>query len=309
MFLFGWLIAMLVVAQGLLGHNSAIGSVENWLAHISTFKPNNSQGSIAFVAASYQTEPQRKQNSPDLNLGAHSALIYNVGSGQVLFHKNDNQQVPMASLTKLMTAMVIMQRHKPDDVVTIPDGLPPLGPADEALGLSPGEKFTVASMLQALLVQSANDAANALAVWDSGSIEGFTSQMNAYAKQWGLRDSNFVDANGLDTPNHYSSAQDLQKLSSILLSSKDFRTLVNTQKATITDMAGKSYVLTTTNQDLSLPYVYGIKTGFTDNAGQSLILLGRKDGHELITVVLNSPDRFQESKNMLDWAFNNYTWK
>lgn len=308
MFLLSWLIVLFTITQSSFGQNVVIKNAEQWLAHTAPSKLA-SQHSVVFRAASYQSIPQRKPNAPDPGIAAHSALIYDVSSGQYLYHKNDGQQVPMASLTKLMTALVIMQRHKPDEIVTIPDGLPQLGSADEALGFQPGEKFTVANMLQALLVQSANDAANALAVWDSGSIDAFAVQMNAYANQWGLSNSHFVDANGLDTPNHYSSAQDLQKLSSVLLNSKDFRTIVNTQKATITDQAGKSYALATTNQDLSLPYAYGIKTGFTDNAGQSLILLGRKDGHELITVVLNSPDRFQESKNMLDWAFNNYIWK
>jgi D-alanyl-D-alanine carboxypeptidase len=306
MFIVSWLILLLIIVQVQFGGNNIIIKAQDWLANITKANLTHSQ---SFEAATYQPTPQRKTGVSNPNIEAKAALIYDVGSGQYLYKKNDQAQLPMASVTKLMTALVIMQRHKPDEIVTIPNDLPGLGPADEALGFQPGEKFTVAQMLQALLIQSANDAANALATWDAGSIENFTAKMNDYAREWGLQNSHFESANGLDTPNHYSSAQDLQKLSSILLNSKVFRQVVNTQKTSITSEQGKTYQLTTINQDLNLSYVYGIKTGFTDNAGQCLVLLGRKDGHELITVVLNSPDRFQESKNMLDWAFNNYAWK
>lgn len=307
MFVVSWLVLLLIVVQVQISPNGLIAKAQDWLTSLSSAgKLNYSQ---VFEAAKYQPMPERKASATDPAVAAKAALVYDVGSGKYLYQKNDNAKLPMASLTKLMTALVIMQSHKPDDVVTIPDGLPALGAADEALGFQPGEKFTVEQMLQALLIQSANDSANALAVWDAGSIEGFTAKMNQSAKAWDLENSQFNSVSGLDTPNHYASAKDLQKLSSILLNSKMFRDTIKSQKSTITAQSGKQYKLTTTNQDLSVPYIYGIKTGFTDKAGQCLILLGRKDGHEIITVVLNSPDRFQESKNMVDWAFNNYTWK
>lgn len=304
----GWLVALLVATQLSIGTNPLLHTMEQHLTKL-VDATSNQKVSILPDIATYQPMPERKAGVSDPVVGAKAALIYDVSSGQYLYQKNANQQVAMASLTKLMSALTIMQRHRPDEIVTVPANLPTLGEADEKIGLQAGQQFTVSDLLRALLVQSANDAANALAVWDAGSVEGFAERMNDYGKSWGLQDSHFVNANGLDTDGHYSSAQDLQHLSSILLNSQVFRQIVNTQKTTIVDRSGHSYALTSTNQDLAISYVYGIKTGFTDNAGQSLILLGRKDGHELITVVLNSPDRFQESKNMLDWAFNNYIWK
>ncbi len=242
---------------------------------------------------------------------AEAAEIYDVSSGTVLYSKNTSTQLPMASLTKITTVLTILNNHQNlDEIVTIPDNLPPLQAADQKIGITSGEQFTLRDLLKATLIYSANDAANALAIWDAGSTEAFAAKMNTQVENWGLKNTQYKNPTGLDAEGHYSTTEDLVTLSSILLHSPQIRQIVNTEKTTITSKTNKTYTLTSTNHDLALPNIYGIKTGQTDLAGECLILLGRnKAGHEIITVVLRSPNRFLESQNMVNYAFNNYIWK
>lgn len=289
-----------------LGQNGAITATTKRLSGIEHIPK---QAKKTFVDVGYKESPELKPNAIPINVAAKQAIIYDVGSGQALYKKNSEESVPIASLTKLMTAMVILQNHSPDEIVTVPSNLPALQVNDQKINLQAGEQLKLSEMMRALLVYSANDVANSLAIWDSGSINDFTSKMNAYAKTWNLNNSHFTNPTGLDEINNRSSSDDLLALSNILIKNNNFRQIVNTQSVTIYNTAGKPYALSTTNKDLGLSYVYGIKTGFTDLAGQCLILLAQKGGHEIVTVVLNSPDRFQESKNMIDYTFNNYIWK
>ena len=286
--------------------NSLLSSTNQKIANIQSLPK---QEKTIFTDTAFTSLPELKKDAPAYTSPAQAAIIYDVGSGTTLYAKNANQALPIASLTKLMTALVIMQNHSPDEIVTIPQDLPPLGLADQKIGVVPGQKFKLSELMKALLIYSANDVANSLAIWDSGSIDKFSTKMNAEAQQWGMSKSNFVNPTGLDETNHTSSAQDLLIVSRVLLQNKPFAKIVNTSSATIYDEAGKPFVITTTNKDLSLSYVYGIKTGLTDLAGECLILLAQKSGHEIITVVLNSPNRFQDSKNMVNYTFDNYIWK
>ena len=298
-----------ILVQSAFGSTGVFGRISSAVT-VATSVPVPKTTRATYIPVAYQTAPAPK-TSPTYGALASSALIYDVTTGQVLYEKNSSAKLPMASLTKLMAVLTIIQdHHNFNEVVTIPENLPVLGSADQKINIQPGEQFYLDDLLKATLIYSANDVANALAIWDAGSLEKFADKMNAQAQVWGLKESHFVNPTGLDTQNHYSSAHDLLSLSTILLQNPQLRTIVNTQKTSITTLGGKPYVLTTTNHDLSLPYVFGIKTGQTDAAGQCLILLGRNAAdHEIITVVLNSPDRFIESKNMVNYAFNNYIWK
>ena len=132
--------------------------------------------------------------------------------------------------------------------------------------------------------------------------------MNDKAKQWGLNNTKFVEPSGLNSSD-LSSASDLVKIASILSVNETFKKITSTAISKITNQAGKTYNLTTTNKILGSGGVVGMKTGYTLEAGQCLITAAERGGHRIITVVLNSPDRFQESKNMIEWAFNNYIWQ
>ena len=139
--------------------------------------------------------------------------------------------------------------------------------------------------------------------------EDFIIKMNQQAKTWGLNNTHFANPTGLDENNHYSSAQDLVTIATIVLQNDQIRDISATSRYSARNLTGKQYTLVSTNKLLVYDYIKGLKTGLTIEAGQTLISLAEKSGHSLIGVVLNSPNRFQESKNMLDWAFANYTWK
>jgi D-alanyl-D-alanine carboxypeptidase len=303
------LLMLIALSVGLIGGNIS-DNIQSVLQSAFTYKLPKSNN-VAFQPVNFQNQADKKPAAVDYTPNAKSVIIYDITSGQILVSKNADAKLPMASLTKLMTVLTILQDHQNlDELVTIPEGLPSLGAADQKINVSAGEQFVLRDLLKATLIYSANDVANSLAIWDSGSIDRFADKMNSQAKVWGLGDSHFVNPTGLDAINHYASSKDLLTLSSVIIQSPALRQIVNTEKATITSKDGKAYLLTTTNHDLSLPSVYGLKTGQTEAAGQCLILLARnKDGHEIITIVLNSPDRFGESLNMVNYVFNNYIWK
>lgn len=301
---FGLLLQTVVGSQG-IGvklSNSITASAQTALPKIEK---------VAYQSTPSQLIATKKANAANYVASAQAAEIYDAESGRVLYSKNSSQQLPMASLTKITTVLTILQsHHNLDEVVTVPDNLPALQSADQRIGITSGEQFTLRDLLKATLIYSANDVANALAIWDAESVEAFAAKMNTQADSWGLKNSQYKNPTGLDAEGHYSSAEDLITLSSILLHSPKIREIINTEKTTITSQAGKTYQLTTTNHDLALPNIYGIKTGQTDLAGECLILLGRnKSGHEIITVVLHSQNRFLESQNMVNYAFNSYIWQ
>lgn len=260
-----------------------------------------------FTSVAYTPQPTPKANYKKFSPQASSAVVFDSTSSTYILNKNGDQKLPIASITKLMTALVIMDSHKPNEVVTIKN-LPALEAEDQKLGLVEGEEVTLGELLKATLIYSANDAANALAIYDSGSIEKFAEKMNEKAKQWELNNSNFIEPSGLKSGN-ISSAEDLVRLGSILSVNETFRNITSTVNAKITNQQGKVYNITTTNKILGTGGVVGMKTGFTLDAGQCLITAVERNGRRIITVVLNSPDRFQESKNMIEWAFNNHIWQ
>ena len=257
--------------------------------------------------SSYVPQPKAKPDFKKFNTMASQALIYDTDSGVKLLEKDIDSPKPIASLTKLMTALIIMEDHKPSEIVTV-GKLPILGLEDQKMGLVEGEEIEVGELLKALLIYSANDAANALAIYDSESIENFSIKMNDKATQWGLTKTKFEDPSGL-SPNNTSSANDLLKIATILSVNDTFKNITSTAYTKVSNLSGKSYDITTTNKILGLGGVVGMKTGFTLEAGQCLITAAQRNGRRIITIVLNSPDRFQESKNMVEWSFKNYIWQ
>ena len=257
--------------------------------------------------SSYLPQPKAKPDFKKFNTIASQALIYDTDSGVKLLEKDIDTPKPIASLTKLMTALIIMEDHKPSEIVTV-GKLPILGLEDQKMGLVEGEEIEVGELLKALLIYSANDAANALAIYDSESIENFSIKMNDKATQWGLTKTKFEDPSGL-SPNNTSSANDLLKIATILSVNDTFKNITSTAYTKVSNLSGKSYDITTTNKILGLGGVVGMKTGFTLEAGQCLITAAQRNGRRIITIVLNSPDRFQESKNMVEWSFKNYIWQ
>lgn len=244
---------------------------------------------------------------PDIE--AKAALIMDYDTGLVLYDKSMHEEMPMASLTKIMTAILILEDHDLSDVVTVESDFAEL--EGVRIWLRQGERVTVHDLLKALLIRSAGDAATALAEHHSGTVEDFVSAMNERAKKLNLIHTQFANPIGLDEEGHYSSAYDLAILSKYALHFPTFRAIVRLDEASISSVDDKFHHYFESTNDLLNSYldILGVKTGTTEGAGQSLINLARNDrGHEVIAVLLNSPARFQENKSMIDWAFRSYEW-
>jgi len=261
---------------------------------------------VAIPQSSIEIAPQAALNKGTLEravVPAKSAVVVDLNTGQTIVEKSSQEAIPMASLTKLMTAYVIMQSHQPQEVIKLGPAVAAVGGESQRLGLQEGESFTVGDMLKALLIYSANDVAVGLASWDAGTEQAFVDKMNRMAGELGLTRTRYANASGLDSPGHVSSAADLAKLSQIMFTSPTIQSIVKTTSATIKNQAGKSYLLTNTNQLLIRDSrVKGLKTGYTLAAGQCLITYAEVDGKRLLTVLLGSPDRFQDSQNLVNLA-------
>lgn len=253
--------------------------------------------------------PVLKHEAIEPDIKAKAGLIMDYDTSLILYAKNMDTPLPMASLTKIMTAVLILDHHDPSEVVTVQSNF---GTVEGVkISLQKGEKLTVDDLLKALLIPSAGDAAMALAEFHSGTVEKFVAQMNERAHSLNLFHTHFINPIGLDADNHYSSAYDLAVLTKYALHFKEFRNIVKLKSASITSIdSGMVRTLSSTNYLLgSYLDILGVKTGTTDAAGESLINLAQNDGgHRVIAVLLNSPDRFQENKSMIDWAFRSFEW-
>jgi serine-type D-Ala-D-Ala carboxypeptidase (penicillin-binding protein 5/6) len=250
--------------------------------------------------------PRPAQTAPP-NLQASASYAVDLESAAVLFNRHADKPLPIASITKLVTAMVILESHDLNEDVTIPP-LPPYRAEDAKLGLVPGQRFKLQDLLQAALIPSANDAADALAIYDSGSLDAFANKMNNLTAKWGIGTAHFTTASGLVETNNYASAEALARLAKIALHHPDFKRWAATPSTRITTLDGQAFDLFSTNRLLQDQRFTGIKTGYTPAAGQSLLTLVTIKGRPVITVVLNSPDRFGETTALADWIEANYEW-
>jgi D-alanyl-D-alanine carboxypeptidase (penicillin-binding protein 5/6) len=214
----------------------------------------------------------------------------------------------IASITKLMTVMVVLSDHTLNSKVTVGQ-LPAYDPSDETLGLTKGQVFTVEALTKAALIPSDNDAADALAIYDAGSLKAFITKMNAKLTEWGIVGAHFNSAEGLTDTNNYASAEALAKIAKLALVNRTIATIVRLPTANISDGAGQTYSLTTTDDLLASGRFYGIKTGYTDAAGQCFVGLAHVNGHDVITVVLHSSDRFGDTMRLLNWIQGAWQWQ
>ena len=245
---------------------------------------------------------QTPQQGPAIQ--ARAAVMQDAATGTILWQKEGDAPLPMASVTKLMTVLVALETLSPDDVVTIPAQALNIAPGYVRMGLQTGQKVTVRTLLYGALLPSGNDAALALAVAAAGSEQAFVDKMNAHARAWGLTHTHFVNPHGIDAPGHESSARDLAQLARRALQNPLIAQIVATPSIQV-----QGFELHNTNQLLGqYPGAYGVKTGTTDDAGQVLIAAARRSGQgDVITVVLHSPDRYAESTALLDAYFSNWT--
>ncbi len=251
---------------------------------------------LLFAPAAFGGAPQ---------VSGHAYLVQNGVTGETLARYNDRERLPIASITKLMTVLVALKHARLGDVVTV--GREPSAVGGSSIYLRKGEQLTVEELVEAALIQSANDAAVALADYvGGGSQERFVAMMNAEAKRLRLRDTHFVNPDGLDAPGHYSSAHDVNRLARIAMKSKVIRDVVDEPTASIS--GGR--LLTTWNDLLGrFPGVFGVKTGHTTAAGWSEVAAARAHGVTVYATLLGEPSRQVRNDDLaalLEWGLTRY---
>lgn len=250
--------------------------------------------------------------SSEPTVAASSAILVDANTGQVLFEKNIHVRRPIASTTKVMTAILVLENSDLSSVVKVSKKATEAGEAE--LYLTPDETRTVSELLYGLLLRSANDAAVALAEYVSGgSMEKFVQMMNEKAKSLGAVDTNFLNPHGFTRdPNHHSTAYDLSVIARYALKNQIFAQTVATKKITIPWPGMPSdRVIENHNKLLTrYPYANGVKTGYIKESAYCLIGSATKNNIQLLTVVLNSPtspECYQDTERLLEYGFNSYT--
>ena len=238
---------------------------------------------------------------------AVAAYLMDPLTGDVLYQKNPDQPLPMASTTKIMTAIVAMENASLNDSITISDHAIAVG--ESSAWLSKGETLTVEQLLYALLVQSANDAAVALAEHVAGSEEAFVEMMNEKARELGAENTYFRNPHGLDVEGHYTTARDLAVIAAYAMQNPLFREIVASSGYQI-PWPGHPYprVLENHNKLLKMyPYATGIKTGYTVGAGKCLVASAEREGRELISVILNGGEIYwDQTIQLMEYGFNSF---
>lgn len=246
-------------------------------------------------------ELQQWTAHPPPTVSAEAFLLYDVDANQFLLNQNIHAALPPASLTKLMTALLVLEQAELTASVTV-ESSDLVG--DASMGLRAGESLTLEQLLWGLLIPSGNDAAMALARHVGGSVANFVVLMNERAQALGLAETHFVNPHGLDAAGHTSSAADLLTLTQQLWRYPLFRQIVATSE---TEVAG--HLLQNTNELLTVDSnANGIKTGTTDLAGQCLVAGITHEGHQLFVIVLNSRDRYADTQALNAYYRANYTW-
>lgn len=236
---------------------------------------------------------------------ASACALMEAGSGRILLECNADARLPMASTTKIMTALVVIENADLDEVIEIPDEA--VGVEGSSVYLVSGERISVRDLLYGLMLASGNDAAVALALHTAGSIEAFAGLMNDKAAKMGLRNTHFVTVNGLHDSEHYTTAKELMLIAREAVKNSEFKRIVTT-KYHRTDSGDRVHTFKNKNSLLwSYEGAFGIKTGYTSAAGRCLVFGAERNGMTLIGVLLNCRPMFEEATRLMDEAFVKYT--
>lgn len=238
---------------------------------------------------------------------ARSVLVVDSFSNAVLYELNPNERLRPASTTKLMTALVALDKYKTNDFL-LTDNIEEGG---SKMGLTKGDEVGVEEILKGLLINSGNDAAEVLADNYPLGRKQFIFQMNQKAQELNMNNTHYTNVSGFDEPNHYTSSKDLLLLTENMLKRSEVSGIVGIYQTTVYDKSKhKAYFLKNVNKLLAkIPGVFGVKTGYTEEAGECLITAVKRDNREILTVVLGSTDRFGETEKLIDWVFKNYRWQ
>lgn len=242
------------------------------------------------------------------SISAKNAIAIEASTGRILYEKNPNEKVPMASTTKIMTAIVALEQNLMDDTVIVSNNAAWTG--GSSVNLKTGDEIELNELMYGLMLNSGNDAAVAIAEHTSGTVLEFAKLMNEKAKELGAFNTNFVTPHGLDSPEHYSTAYDMAIITKYALNNPTLRKLVSTSHYTMKFKNGKTKELSNTNPLLSFYQgANGVKTGYTGLAGKCLVASAKRGDMEIIAVLLGDPSskaRINDSVKVLDYCFNNY---
>lgn len=236
----------------------------------------------------------------EVSVSASSAILIEAEGLNVLYEKNSEKRMPMASITKIMTALVALETGDTDSVVCIPKAA--VGTEGSSIYLKLGEELSLIDLLYALMLESANDSAVAIAVSVAGSVDSFVEMMNDKAEELGLENTHFTNPHGLSDDEHYTSAYDFAVLTAYALKNKKFSEIVSTKR-----YCSHNRVFINHNKLLRIyEGCIGVKTGFTKASGRCLVSAAERDGLRLVAVTLNAPDDWNDHMKMLDYGFSRY---
>lgn len=268
---------------------------------------------LILVLALFLFIPIVKAEGDSLNLSSESAILMDAESGKILYEKNIDEKLPMASMTKIMSMLLIMENIDNgslsyDDKVLISENASGMGGSQ--VFLQAGEEYTVNDLLKCIAVSSANDAVVAMAEKISGSVDAFVNLMNEKAKELGLVNTNFANPHGLDNEEHYSTAYDMAVMARELLRHEDVLKYTSIYEDYLTKPDGSQIWLVNTNRLVRFyDGVDGLKTGYTTEAGYCLTATAKKNNLRLISVVMKSPsaeERSSDTSTLLSYGFNSF---
>ena len=247
--------------------------------------------------------PKVGQSVETISISAHNAILMEQQSGRVIFEKDAHERRPIASITKVMTALIAIENGNLKDKVTVSERA--IHTEGSSIYLERGEKMSLEDLIYGLMLRSGNDAAVAIAEHIGGSVEGFVFLMNEKAEYLGMTNTNFKNPHGLDEDGHYSSAYDIAILMRYAMENELFRKISGTEHY---QSENRSYRWNNKNKLLTRYYDYctGGKTGYTRSAGRTLVTTAEKDNLALISVTLNAPDDWNDHRNLFDWGYEHY---
>lgn len=241
---------------------------------------------------------------------ARAAVLMDVNSNRILYSKNMDEKLAMASTTKIMTILVAIESGKLDEKVTVSKKASHM--EGSSIYLREGERHTVNDLLYAIMLRSGNDAAVAVAEHIGGSVEGFADMMNKKALEIGAKNTRFANPHGLDSEGHYTTARDLALITSYALKNPVFSSIVSSKKKIIEGPPNENWDRVMINKNKMLWQFDGsdgVKTGFTNKAGRCLVSSATRDGLQIVCVVLNCGPMWNDSSTLLEYAFKNYEKK
>ena len=296
--------ALAVRSSGTARHRSATGS-----RSVAPMRALGSPGGESLQLPKTGGRQTDRGGMSRLGGNAASVILVDANSGMVLFERDPDAPRPPASVTKILTALIVLERGRLNDTVVVSQTAAQTG--GHRLGLRAGQRITLGDLLAAVLIRSANDAAVAAAEHVGGSLAGFAALMNETAKDLGMANSRFANPHGLDEPFHFTTARDMATLTRVALENPRFAELVRARQATLTiwkpgrrNLVPQNRIVLSHNRLLGqVAGADGVKTGYTDSAGRCLVASASRGTHRMIAVLLNDPQRWTDAAALLEYGF------